>query len=441
MDTPPGLNKPRPLRRPKDQQQAAELLTATWDVIPDSIQTKLQALGLGPQPQEEPGLTDLLKTHMSALPQEVQAVVTRLLTAPLPQTEKEIAQQLKQQVTEMKNQSIRKNQLQTKLDQVKSQYAAMLQDMQDIQTKLNEGQQKLKELSDKYMAAVNQTPKPEELNREAATAEPIPMAVESFVTSLGISLTEEQRSQLHGLLKSAPTRREKIQQNAGKPKRLRRHTLDSCVGNNKPNQPGKLQGKYVPIPFDDFDEAHQPWDFMNQRKWVCRAASGSELSSYSDKPWCAGEKTHQEDFAPSFNLGTSYMLHEGDFSCQDEAELPEHKIQPNVSKLVLSSPPSGHDLPVNGQPYVSIKGGAPSSSLSDTATQGQIPMAHDYASTTECIFAESHYDDWKSKCSLLCKCPVASFHLDMCTLARDKHTTMGHLTRSGARIFGHRRAC
>ena len=115
------------------------------------------------------------KTCQEALidtpPQEVQAVVTRL-TAPIPQTEKEIAQQLKQQVTEMKNQSIRKNQLQAKLDQVKSQYAAMLQDMQDIQTKLNEGQQKLK-------AAVNQTPKPEELNHEAATAEPIPMAVES----------------------------------------------------------------------------------------------------------------------------------------------------------------------------------------------------------------------------------------------------------------------
>ena len=35
MDSPPGLARPRPLRRSKDQQQAAELLTATWDVIPD----------------------------------------------------------------------------------------------------------------------------------------------------------------------------------------------------------------------------------------------------------------------------------------------------------------------------------------------------------------------------------------------------------------------
>ena len=128
-------------------------------------------------------LTDILKTHMTSLPPEVQAVVTKL-TAPIPQTEKEIAQQLKQQVTELKNQSIRKNQLQVKLGQAKSQYAAMLQDMQDIQTKLNEGQQKLKQLSDKYMAAVNQAPKPEELNQEPAAPEPIPMAVEYFVASL-----------------------------------------------------------------------------------------------------------------------------------------------------------------------------------------------------------------------------------------------------------------
>ena len=96
----------------------------------------------------------------------------------------------------------------------------MLQDMQEIQTKLNDGQQRLKQLSDKYMAAVNQTPKPEELSTEAPATEPIPMAVESFVTSLGISLTEDQRSQLHGLLKRPnmdgedPTKRRKTETTA-----------------------------------------------------------------------------------------------------------------------------------------------------------------------------------------------------------------------------------
>lgn len=67
------------------------------------------------------------------------------------------------------------------------------------------------------MAAVNQAPKPEELNHEPAASEPIPMAVESFVTSLGISLTDDQRSQLRGLLKRPntdeedPTKRRKTE--------------------------------------------------------------------------------------------------------------------------------------------------------------------------------------------------------------------------------------
>ena len=116
---------------------------------------------------------------MASLPPEAQAVVTKL-TTPLPQTEKEIAQQLKNQVTDLKNQSIKKTQLQVKLDQAKSHYAAMLQDMQDIQARLNEGQQKLKQLSDQYMAAVNQAPKPEDLTTDTAASEPIPMGSRIF---------------------------------------------------------------------------------------------------------------------------------------------------------------------------------------------------------------------------------------------------------------------
>ena len=148
---------------------------------------------------------------MTSLPPEVQAVVNKL--TPIPQTEKEIAQQLKQQVTELKNQSIKKTQLQSKLDQIKTQYAAMLQDMQDLQTKLNDGQQKLKQLSDQYMAAVNQTPKPDDLSQAAVATEPIPMAVESFVTSLGISLTVDQRRLLKrpNTDEEDPTRRRKTE--------------------------------------------------------------------------------------------------------------------------------------------------------------------------------------------------------------------------------------
>ena len=92
---------------------------------------KLQALGIGPTKPEEPELTDMLKNHMDALPPQVQQIVTKL-TAPEPCTEREIATKLKGQVTDLKAMSIRKNQLQEKIDGVKAQYASLLSDMQEL---------------------------------------------------------------------------------------------------------------------------------------------------------------------------------------------------------------------------------------------------------------------------------------------------------------------
>ena len=123
------------------------------------------------------------------------------LTKAEPATEREIAARLKGQVTDLKNMSMRKTQLQAKIDAVKSQYTTLLNDMQELQGKLAEGQKSLQKLSEDYMKAVNQTPTPAALSDPAGETEQIPMAVESFVHSLGISLTEEQKTQLRGLLK------------------------------------------------------------------------------------------------------------------------------------------------------------------------------------------------------------------------------------------------
>lgn len=89
--------------------------------------------GKTPTKPEEPELTDLLKTRVAASPQ--QDLVTKL-TAPGPVTETEIVAQLKTQVTDLKRLSIRKTQLQGRLDQLRAQYATLLQDMQELQTKL-----------------------------------------------------------------------------------------------------------------------------------------------------------------------------------------------------------------------------------------------------------------------------------------------------------------
>ena len=225
LQPPPGLAKVRPLKISKVQQEATELLSTTWTTLTEDIQSKLQAIGIGPSKPEAPELTDVLKTHMEALPQQVQELVTKLTTP----AEREIAAKLKRRVTDLKNLSMKKTQLQTRIDQVKTQYAALLTEMQDLQTKLTEGQQSLKTLSDEYMKAVSQTPTPSELPAVSGEGEQIPMAVESFVHSLGISLTEEQKSQLHGLLRD-PIRIRKTQRSAGK-LMLHRLPQQDMVGN------------------------------------------------------------------------------------------------------------------------------------------------------------------------------------------------------------------
>ena len=72
--------------------------------------------------------------------------------------------------------------------------------MQELQQKFTDGQKTLKDTSEEYMKAVNKDPKPEELD-SSMEVDPIPAAVETFVANLGVALTDEQKTHLHGLLK------------------------------------------------------------------------------------------------------------------------------------------------------------------------------------------------------------------------------------------------
>ena len=135
-ESPPHLPKVRPLKISKVQQEATELLSTAWTTLTEDTQAKLQANGIGPTKPEAPELKDVLKSHVEALPQPVQDLVTKL-TTPEPCTEREIAAKLKGRVTELKNLSMKKTQLQSKIDHVKSQYAALLTDMRPNSLKDN----------------------------------------------------------------------------------------------------------------------------------------------------------------------------------------------------------------------------------------------------------------------------------------------------------------
>lgn len=170
----PHLSKFKPLKRTKIQREATDLLEGSCPGTFADIQEKLQSLAIGPIKPPEPDLTEMLKTHMASLPTQVQEVVTRL-TAPEPITEKDIAIKLKGQVSELKNLSIKKTQLQERLDTTKAQYQTLLNEMQELQQKLNAGQKTLKQTSEECTQAVNKDPAPSELEN-SMEVEPLPAA-------------------------------------------------------------------------------------------------------------------------------------------------------------------------------------------------------------------------------------------------------------------------
>ena len=125
LESPPGLTKIRPLKKSKVQQEATDLLANSWMALPEDTQTKLQALGIGPGRTGFAGSFEDPHGCIATLPLQVQEIASKL-TAPEPITEREIAGKLKGQVTELKNMSIKKNQLQVRIDGVKAQYANLL---------------------------------------------------------------------------------------------------------------------------------------------------------------------------------------------------------------------------------------------------------------------------------------------------------------------------
>ena len=75
---------------------------------------------------------------------------------------------------------------------------------------------------------------------------PVPMAAETFVTSLGIDLTDEQRTQWHGLSRG-PTQMKRRSTSAGKRMDLRRlhrdsvgNTLEQGISQGQPSVVGRL---------------------------------------------------------------------------------------------------------------------------------------------------------------------------------------------------------
>ena len=102
--------------------------------------------------------------------------------------------------------SHKKQVLQQKLDNAKKTYGDMLEEMKTIQTKLEAEQGALHTTSAAYMALVNTSKPATELHEGESMEDTVPNAVAGFITTLGVSLTKDQKAQLTTMLKrpSAP---------------------------------------------------------------------------------------------------------------------------------------------------------------------------------------------------------------------------------------------
>ena len=201
ISPPPGLGGSKNGRVNQTFKATADLLTTSWSTLDSKLQQQLEQLGIKPpDPNPEPDLTDVLKENLSQLPTAVKALVEKI-TKPPPATERDMAMKLKGQVSTLRDLSHRKQVLQNKLDRAKKTYGDMLEEMKNIQSKLEAEQGALNATSTAYMAMVNTNKPAEELQEGAPMEDTVPAAVEGFISTLGVNLTEDQKAQLSSMLK------------------------------------------------------------------------------------------------------------------------------------------------------------------------------------------------------------------------------------------------
>ena len=199
---PPGLGSTRTSKLSHVHKATTDLLRSSWTTLDSKLQQQLEQLGIKPTPPsaDPDDLTHVLKENMAQLPTAVKELVERI-TKPPPETEKDMALKLKAQVSALRDLSHRKMVLQQKLDTAKKAYGDMLEEMKGIQSKLEAEQGALNSTSATYMEMVKTTKPVVELQDGDAMEDTVPEAVAGFITTLGVSLTPDQKAQLTTMLK------------------------------------------------------------------------------------------------------------------------------------------------------------------------------------------------------------------------------------------------
>ena len=154
-------------------------------------------------PPVAPDLPSLIKEHLQSLPADLKEAVVKIVEPETP--EPTLASKVKQAVGTLKQLSEKKASLQSKADAVKLQYTQLLEDLKELQGKIEVAQKELQSTTQQY----NQQLEQEKQSDAEETAEDL--FCEALITamaSVGLQATSAQVKDLASkLIESAAKRR------------------------------------------------------------------------------------------------------------------------------------------------------------------------------------------------------------------------------------------
>ena len=192
LEPPPGLHGGNPGKKNKKSKQTAlqKAVQEHWSNLPESLRTQCEALGLQANaPPPPPDLPTLLKEHLASLPSDLKEAVEKIVEPSKP--EPTIATKLKQSVGTLKQLTEKKAMLQSKADAVKQQYSALLQELKDLQAKIEGAQKELQEHTAQYNLQLEQDKKTaEEVNVDPDEISAGKLMI--IMSNVGVHATAEQ---------------------------------------------------------------------------------------------------------------------------------------------------------------------------------------------------------------------------------------------------------
>ena len=171
-----------------------------WAQLPEAMRTQCEALGLAtPTPPQPQDLPTLIKEHLQSLPQDLKAAVEKIVEPEKP--EPTLASKLKQSVGALRQLTDKKAAIQTKADAVKSPYTALLQELKELQGKIESAQKDLQQATSMYNQQLEKDNiDPEELTPENLTAImasvgviATPAQIQDFAHKLGENVSKRRK--------------------------------------------------------------------------------------------------------------------------------------------------------------------------------------------------------------------------------------------------------